>query len=142
MALLTRNGFTSILSRMMDSGGVSEDDIARIRDDFDEREGFLREYGDVSDGDEDYDFVVRTPQNPSEPDPEKYVSRETYDSMVAERDAERQRYKDRFLGREQNPEHLENPNNTPGDANNDDNADTPEEPSLQDILFGAGTLTE
>lgn len=40
MALLTRKGFESLMARIMETGGLSEDmekDLERLKDDFDER---------------------------------------------------------------------------------------------------------
>lgn len=55
----TRTGFEKILRRIMDSSELTEDmekDIQDLRDDFDKREGELRRYGEVYDGEDKDDF--------------------------------------------------------------------------------------
>ena len=55
MAILTRSGMEKILRRIMESGGMTEDmeqDIERLKDDFDEREGILKRYGETYDGED------------------------------------------------------------------------------------------
>lgn len=64
MPLLTKSGVNKILRRILETGGMTEDmenDIQRIQDDFDEREGMLKNYGEVYDGEDkdEYDFVGR-----------------------------------------------------------------------------------
>lgn len=64
MALLTKTGIKSLLNRLWETGGLSADmeaDIKRLQDDFDEREGMLRKYGEVYDGEdkEEYEFVEK-----------------------------------------------------------------------------------
>lgn len=63
MALFTRAGFDNVLKRIVETGGLSEammDDIKKIRDDFDEREGILSRYGESYDGEgENYEFTER-----------------------------------------------------------------------------------
>lgn len=63
MALFTRQGFDNVLKRIIETGGFSEsmmDDIQKIRDDFDEREGIILRYGESYDGEnESYEFTER-----------------------------------------------------------------------------------
>lgn len=64
MALLTKTGIKNLLNRLWETGGLSGDmeaDIKRLQDDFDEREGMLRKYGEVYDGEdrEEYEFVEK-----------------------------------------------------------------------------------
>lgn len=64
MALLTKTGIKNLLNRLWETGGLSADmeaDIKRLQDDFDEREGMLRKYGEVYDGEdrEEYEFVEK-----------------------------------------------------------------------------------
>ena len=64
MAILTRSGMTKILRRIMESGGMTDDmeeDVRRLQDDFDEREGILRKYGETYDGEDrdEYEFSER-----------------------------------------------------------------------------------
>lgn len=64
MALLTKSGFKSLLTRLWDSGGLTEDmetDLKRLQDDFDEREGMLRKFGEVYDGEDkdEYEYTAR-----------------------------------------------------------------------------------
>lgn len=65
MALLTKTGIKNLLNRLWETGGLSanmEADIKRLQDDFDEREGMLRKYGEVYDGEdkEEYEFVEKS----------------------------------------------------------------------------------
>lgn len=92
MAILTSNGMKKILTRIMESGGVTEDmekDIQRLKDDFDEREGILRKYGEVYDVEDDvdeYDLIdVYTP------DEEWKLERE---GLEKERDDYKGKYED------------------------------------------------
>lgn len=64
MALLTKTGIKNLLNRLWETGSLSVDmeaDIKRLQDDFDEREGMLRKYGEVYDGEdkEEYEFVEK-----------------------------------------------------------------------------------
>lgn len=55
-----------ILKRIMETGGVTdtmEKDIQDLRDEFNEREGILKKYGETYDGeDEYYDYDLTPPQ--------------------------------------------------------------------------------
>lgn len=88
MALLTGKGMESILRRIMDKSDIEDEemiaDIERLRSDFSEREGILRNYGDVSEGDDDYDFVEK--------------SGEDGDGWKEKYDRLRKQYTDRFFG--------------------------------------------
>ena len=88
MALLTGNGMESILRRIMDKSDIEDEemlaDIERLRSDFSEREGILRNYGDVSEGDDDYEFVEK--------------SREDGDGWKEKYNRLRKQYIDRFFG--------------------------------------------
>lgn len=90
MAILTRSGMTKILRRIMESGGMTDDmeeDVRRLQDDFDEREGILRKYGETYDGEDrdEYEF--------SEREEDKLADdwRIKYEEM-------KKRYLDRFFG--------------------------------------------
>lgn len=88
MALLTGKGMESILRRIMDKSDIEDEemisDIDRLRSDFSEREGILRNYGDVSDGDDDYEFVEK--------------AREDGDGWREKYNRLRKQYTDRFFG--------------------------------------------
>lgn len=88
MALLTKNGMESILRRIMDKSDIEDEemlaDIERLRSDFSEREGILKNYGDVSEGDDDYEFVEK--------------SREDGDDWKEKYNRLRKQYTDRFFG--------------------------------------------
>lgn len=88
MALLTGKGMESILRRIMDKSDIEDEemiaDIDRLRSDFSEREGILRNYGDVSEGDDDYEFIEK--------------SREDGDGWKEKYDRLRKQYTDRFFG--------------------------------------------
>lgn len=92
MALLTKSGANKILRRIMETGGLTEDmeqDIKRLQNDFDEREGMLRNYGEVYDG-EDMDEYEYKPR-------EQAVIEETED-FKSKYEEMRQKYLDRFFG--------------------------------------------
>lgn len=99
MAILTRSGMTKILRRIMESGGMTDDmeeDVRRLQDDFDEREGILRKYGETYDGEDrdEYEFSERdgTPiYTPREEDKLADDWRIKYEEM-------KKRYLDRFFG--------------------------------------------
>lgn len=92
MALLTRKGVNTILRRIMETGGLSdamENDIKRLQDDFDEREGMLKNYGEVYDGEDkdEYDFV-----------PRESTTLEGGEDYKAKYEDMKQKYLDRFFG--------------------------------------------
>jgi len=92
--MLTNNGMTKILKRMMETYGLDiEEDIQRIRDDFSEREGILRNYGDFPEDEDldDFDFVAR------EVEQVDGDYKERYDELLKSNEELRQRYIDRFF---------------------------------------------
>lgn len=99
MAILTRSGMTKILRRIMESGGMTDDmeeDVRRLQDDFDEREGILRKYGETYDGEDrdEYEFSERDGAfiyTPREEDKLADDWRIKYEEM-------KKRYLDRFFG--------------------------------------------
>lgn len=90
MALLTKKGSDALLKRIFESGGLTPDmekDIQRLKDDFDEREGILKKYGEDYDGElEEYDFKEKTGVDSSNID--EYKAK--YEDM-------KKRYIDRFF---------------------------------------------
>lgn len=99
MAILTRSGMTKILRRIMESGGMTDDmekDVQRLQDDFDEREGILRKYGETYDGEDrdEYEFSERDGTSIYTPREEDKLAddwRIKYEEM-------KKRYLDRFFG--------------------------------------------
>lgn len=99
MAILTRSGITKILRRIMESGGMTDDmeeDVRRLQDDFDEREGILRKYGETYDGEDrdEYEFSERDGTSIYTPREEDKLAddwRIKYEEM-------KKRYLDRFFG--------------------------------------------
>lgn len=99
MAILTRSGMTKILRRIMESGGMTDDmeeDVRRLQDDFDEREGILRKYGETYDGEDrdEYEFSERDGTSIYTPREEDKLAddwRIKYEDM-------KKRYLDRFFG--------------------------------------------
>lgn len=96
MAILTRSGMEKILRRIMESGGMAEDmeqDIERLKDDFDEREGILKRYGETYDGEDqdEYEYSGRDDINIYTPREEEKDWKKEYDDLKA-------RYMDRFFG--------------------------------------------
>lgn len=92
MALLTRRAMQSVLRRVWDTGGLTpdmENDLKRLQDDFDEREGILRKYGEVYDGEDkdEYDWA------------ETRTAAEAQSTNWEERYSQlKQQYMDRFFG--------------------------------------------
>ena len=99
MAILTRSGMTKILRRIMESEGMTKDmeeDVRRLQDDFDEREGILRKYGETYDGEDrdEYEFSERDGTSIYTPREEDKLAddwRIKYEEM-------KKRYLDRFFG--------------------------------------------
>lgn len=99
MAILSRRGMDKILRRIMETGGLTDDmekDIQRLKDDFDEREGILKRYGEVYDGEDrdEYDYSDRDSESvytPREEDKIEEDWRGRYEEM-------KRRYIDRFFG--------------------------------------------
>ncbi len=96
MAILTRSGMEKILRRIMESGGMTEDmerDVERLKDDFDEREGILKRYGETYDGEDrdEYDYSERDDINVYTPKEEEKDWKQEYDNL-------KERYMDRFFG--------------------------------------------
>ena len=96
MAILTRSGMEKILRRIMESGGMTEDmerDVERLRDDFDEREGILKRYGETYDGEDrdEYDYSERDDINVYTPKEEEKDWKQEYDNL-------KERYMNRFFG--------------------------------------------
>ena len=92
VAFMTKTGMYNLLREIMESGGMTEDmeeAIQRIKDDFDEREGILKKYGTVYDGEDkdEYDWEPSVASEYSGSDKWK----DEYERM-------RKRYLDRFFG--------------------------------------------
>lgn len=99
MAILSRRGMEKILRRIMETGGLTDDmekDIQRLKDDFDEREGILKRYGEVYDGEDrdEYDYSDRDSES-------VYTSREEdkiEEDWRGRYEEMKRRYIDRFFG--------------------------------------------
>ena len=96
MAILTRSGMEKILRRIMETGGMTEDmerDVERLKDDFDEREGILKRYGETYDGEDrdEYDYSERDDINVYTPKEEEKDWKQEYDNL-------KERYMNRFFG--------------------------------------------
>ena len=108
MAILTKTGMNKILRRIMDTGGLTpdmEEDIQRLRVDFDEREGILKKYGETYDGEDvdEYEFTGRDTNEiytPKEEEKDAKEWRTKYEEMKA-------RYLDRFFGGVDNDKNFE-----------------------------------
>lgn len=94
--MINAKGVERILSRIFETGGLTEDmeeDIKRLKDEFDEREGMLRKYGEWDEeGDEDGRFEYK------EFDREAW--REKYDEL-------KKKYIKRFFGDTTVDEYIE-----------------------------------
>lgn len=96
MAILTRSGMEKILRHIMESGGMTEDmekDVERLKDDFEEREGILKRYGETYDGEDqdEYEYSGRDDVNIYTPREEEKDWKKEYDDLKT-------RYMDRFFG--------------------------------------------
>lgn len=108
MAILTKTGMNKILRRIMETGGLTpdmEEDIQRLRDDFDEREGILKKYGETYDGEDmdEYEYTGRDTDEiytPKEEEKDAKDWRTKYEEMKA-------RYLDRFFGVVDNDKNFE-----------------------------------
>lgn len=108
MAILTKTGLNKILRRIMETGGLTpdmEEDIQRLRDDFDEREGILKKYGETYDGEDvdEYEYTGRDTNDiytPKEEEKDAKEWRTKYEEMKA-------RYLDRFFGGVDNDKDFE-----------------------------------
>lgn len=57
--MYTKTGIEKLLRRIMETGGMTpemEDDIKKLKDELDEREGVLRKYGEWYDGEDKDEF--------------------------------------------------------------------------------------
>lgn len=108
MAILTKTGMNKILRRIMETGGLTpdmEEDIQRLRDDFDEREGILKKYGETYDGEDmdEYEYTGRDTDEiytPKEEEKDAKDWRTKYEEMKV-------RYLDRFFGGVDNDKNFE-----------------------------------
>lgn len=95
--LLTKNAMYALLKRIAETGGMTEDmekDFQRLKDDFDEREGILKKYGEEYDGEKDeYEYIEKEYNKPSDLDSERDV-----DYWRNQAENYRKRYIDRFFG--------------------------------------------
>lgn len=113
MAILTKAGFNKLMSRIFETGGLSEameKDIERLKVDFDEREGMLRRYGEVYDGEDrdEYDWTPNDEYRLEERDSGTEGSMEDTDEVFTPREEEKdwkqeyenlsRRYINRFMG--------------------------------------------
>lgn len=90
--MLTKSGVNKLLRRIMETGGLTpdmEEDIKRLKDELDEREGVLRKYGEWYDGEDKDEFEYA----------EKASDHATSDADWERRYRElKERYIDRFFG--------------------------------------------
>lgn len=108
MSILTKTGMNKILRRIMEMGGLTpemEQDIQRLRDDFDERESILKKYGETYDGEDadEYEYTERDTDKiytPKEEEKDAKEWRTKYEEIKA-------RYLDRFFGGVDNDENFE-----------------------------------
>lgn len=108
MALLTKAGMSKILRRIMESGELTENmetDVNRLRDDFDEREGMLRRYGEVYDGEDrdEYEWRERDRNEEADSDEEEIFTPREEEKLEGEDwkgryDDLKRQYLDRFFG--------------------------------------------
>lgn len=97
MALLTSRGMESLLRKIMETGGLTDDmenSVKRLKDDFDEREGILKRYGKTYEGDDtdEYDW-----DESNKDDESVYTPLEEEKDWKAEYESLNKRYIDRFF---------------------------------------------
>lgn len=97
MALLTKKRAYDILAKIWETGGLTEAmgaDIQRLKDDFDEREGFLKKYGEVYDGEDkaEYDYLPKEIEKAGDNDLE-----EKYQALQGEYSDLKKRYISAFF---------------------------------------------
>lgn len=88
--MLTDNGVNNILKRLLEAGGMAENveaDIQRLRTDINERNGFLKNYGEIYEGDDLEEFEYKGMVIPSA---EETVPLSEYQAL-------KQKYIDRFF---------------------------------------------
>lgn len=95
--MLTRNGTMKILQRIFETGGLTTDmekDVQKLKDDFDEREGILRKYGEVYDGEDrdEYEWKER------EGERSEYINGGDKKDWEREYNNLKARYMERFFG--------------------------------------------
>lgn len=120
MAILTKTGMNKVLRRIMETGGMTpdmEEDIQRLRDDFDEREGILKKYGETYDGEDmdEYEYTGRDTSEiytPKEEEKDAKEWRTKYEEMKA-------RYLNRFFGDVENKDFKETMEETQEDVERD-----------------------
>ena len=103
---LTKRGMDKILRRIMETGGLTEDmekDVQRLRDEFDEREGVLKRYGETYEGEDqdEYDWEEsREIRNDNDDDVEVFTPREEekIEYWKGRYEEMRKKYIDRFFG--------------------------------------------
>lgn len=125
MSILTKTGMNKILRRIMETGGMNpdmEEYIQRLREDFDEREGILKKYGETYDGEDldEYEYTERDTDNIYTPIEEEKDAKEwytKYEEMKA-------RYLDRFFGGVDNNDFEETMNETRKDVERDSEPQT------------------
>lgn len=108
MAILTKSGMTKILRKIMESGGMTEDmerSVRRLQDDFDEREGILKKYGETYDGEDrdEYEFSGRDTDEIYTPREEEKLA----DDWRAKYEEMKSRYLDRFFGTDESEEDFD-----------------------------------
>lgn len=90
----TKKGIERLLSEIMLSGELTpdmEENIQKLRDEFDEREGILQKYGETYDGeDEEYEWKER--EDSEDKDEEQDVWKTRYQEL-------KEQYVERFFGK-------------------------------------------
>ena len=90
--MLTRNAVNRMLKAIIDSGALTEDmesSLEKLRDDFDEREGILKKYGNVQDGEDIDEYEFEAIEQAEHTDTTEEDFKAKYEEL-------RQKYRDRF----------------------------------------------
>lgn len=124
MAILSRKGFEVLMQRIWETGGLTPDmekDIRRLKDDFDEREGILKRYGESYEGeDEEYEYKERETKARTDESNDTTDWEAKYNEM-------KDRYVKRFFGNKETPDK--------DDTIIEEKSET-ETKTIEDILYG------
>lgn len=98
--MLTKAGVEKLLRKIMETGGLTNDmadEIKKLKDELDEREGILRKYGEVYDGEDKDEYEWKERQLDAREVPDEW-EKKYYDL--------KKEYVDRFFGTDKVKENV------------------------------------
>lgn len=124
--MLTKTGYNKILQRILETSGLNdelESDLQSLMSDFDEREGFLGQYGTVQDGEDIdvYDYVGNSYDTPT-------------DAYKGQYEELKKKYIERFFGGAPTEETVETTVDAIMDETTEDVKRDGEEQTFDDLL--------